>query len=264
MKTASLTRERAIQIILKRFHEIETVWDKSSQRSHQLSELSSFLSNLETNKEIDIHHLTRLHRHITPYISLEQLWTLMVPVEREFSKTNIVDEDFLITTDDSPKQEESIMPASVAADNIRSSFNIGGIFRTADCAGMDNVYLCGYSATPENPKVQKSSMGAHSSVPWSHEHDIKDLAARLHDENVQLIALETMPTASPPAAADIRFPCTVLLGNERFGLGKDMLAQADTVINIPVYGSKNSLNVVSAFSICAYEIRRRWEQAKGK
>jgi 23S rRNA (guanosine2251-2'-O)-methyltransferase len=81
-------------------------------------------------------------------------------------------------------------------------------------------------------------------------------------DSIQIVALETVSSATAPEDADIQFPCAILVGNERFGLDSNILAEADLIVKIPVYGEKNSLNVVSAFSIFAYEIRKQWQRIR--
>lgn len=261
MKISQISKERSIQIILKRFYELETIWLNPENRKRKLLDLKHYLASLEQSQDNNLPFLTRLHKHIDENISLEHLWTLIVPIEREYSKTNIVDEDFLTTSTDDHNHTVSCMPVSVVLDNIRSSFNIGGILRTADCAGLKKVYLCGYSASPDHPKVQKSAMGTHLSIEWEKKKDLLKLIEQLKQDAIQVIALETVPSATPPENARIQFPCAILLGNERFGLGTEVLAQADLILRIPVYGKKNSLNVVSAFAITAYEIRKQWNKS---
>src|SRR5210317_2069626 len=97
MNSSLPPKERSIQIILKRFHKLETIWDKPDHRKHELLKLKHFLQAKEKEPQNDLHFITSLHKHLTDDITLEQLWNLIVPIEREHSKLNITDEDFLIT-----------------------------------------------------------------------------------------------------------------------------------------------------------------------
>lgn len=260
MKIKQLTKERAIQVILNRFYKIERTWENSRARQKQLLELRSFLAALEKEDAENNPFLTRLHRHIHQDMSLEHLWTLMVPVEREFSRSNIVDEDFLVTSIDSNEQQPAnSMPVTAVLNNLRSSFNIGGIFRSSDCVGIEQLILCGYTATPDSEKVQKSAMGTENNVLWKKMRSIESAINSLNQDSINIYALETVKDAPSPGDITLKFPAAILVGNERFGFESDLLAEVDTVINIPTYGRKNSLNVVSAFSVCAYEFRRQWE-----
>lgn len=264
MKSEQITNERAIQVLLQKFHEVEQCWNDSRQRKMLLLELRNCLASLDEAENTDIPFITRLHKHINAEISLEQLWTLIVPVEREHARTNIKDEDFLIFSKDSEGESgKATMPVTAVVDNIRSSFNIGGIFRTSECAGIDGIHLCGYTATPENPKVLKAAMNTTDEVPWQSSRTIQSSTEELKSAGRTIYALETTDTAKQLHDVEVIFPCAILLGNERFGLSAETVAMADEVVSIPVYGKKNSLNVVSAFSIAAYEFRRQWNSHAG-
>jgi tRNA G18 (ribose-2'-O)-methylase SpoU len=139
----------------------------------------------------------------------------------------------------------------VVADNVRSAFNAGGIFRTADFFGVERLILCGYTPGPDNPQVKKTALGADETTPWERAGDVRDVVDRLHVEGRRVYALETADGATDIAACAPVWPCALLLGNERFGLDPDVVAMADEVLEIPSHGMKNSLNVVSAFAVAA-------------
>lgn len=145
---------------------------------------------------------------------------------------------------------------AVVADNIRSTFNTGGIFRTADFFGADKIILCGYTPTPENAQVKKTALGADATVPWESVADIRIAIDKLKAEGRKIYALETVDTAKDISTFTPEFPCAMLLGNERFGLDPDVISLADEVLEIRSHGIKNSLNVVSAFSVAAAFFRR--------
>lgn len=144
-------------------------------------------------------------------------------------------------------------PLSVIAHDLRSAYNVGSLFRTADSAGLAHVYLTGFTPTPEHRGVIKTALGAERSVPWSHHADIEPLLAQLHKEGVTLAALERIDNAQ--AVEDVtaeQFPLALLLGNEVQGVPPALLNQADFVLALPQYGIKDSLNVSVAFGIAAY------------
>jgi tRNA G18 (ribose-2'-O)-methylase SpoU len=139
---------------------------------------------------------------------------------------------------------ESFLPLAIYLDNLRSAFNVGSILRTTEAFRLGTV--CFSKATPfiDNPKVQKTSMNTCDKVPCEQHTDLSLLPR-------PLIALETAPEA--PSAFAFEFPSsfTLLLGNEEYGLSPDSLAACDAVVQIPLYGYKNSLNVASAYAIVA-------------
>jgi tRNA G18 (ribose-2'-O)-methylase SpoU len=260
VKIERLSEQRAVQLVLERFHEIENAWNDRDRRLRLLSDLRLFLTSLKDAQVLADPSLSGLDTHIKEDMDLTLLWSLVVPFEREHSIARITDESFLPRTDDrTTKRDLRAMPVAVVLENIRSAFNIGGIFRTAECAGIEEIVLCGYSATPQTESVTRSAMGCEKKVPWSQHRQTSSAISRMKKANRTVIALETLEEARTYHETDLAFPCAVLLGNERFGLNRATLAEADTVAKIPTYGGKNSLNVVAAFAVWAYEARRQWE-----
>jgi 23S rRNA (guanosine2251-2'-O)-methyltransferase len=144
------------------------------------------------------------------------------------------------------------LPCAVLVDNVRSLFNVGSIFRSADGAGFAHLYLCGISPTPDNRKLAKTALGAELSVPWSYHANSVVLAAELRSQGHILWALEAGRDATsifdirPPAA-----PLVLVVGNERAGVDPDLLARCAATVAIPMRGAKQSLNVATAFGIAA-------------
>ena len=117
----------------------------------------------------------------------------LVPLERVDKRAKVTDAEMGIrTTDDrtAPHQPPSGHLA-VVADNIRSAFNAGGLFRTADFFGVERLILCGYTPGPDNPQVKKTALGADETVLWEHAGDIRDVIDRLHAEGYTVYAPET-------------------------------------------------------------------------
>jgi tRNA G18 (ribose-2'-O)-methylase SpoU len=139
-------------------------------------------------------------------------------------------------------------------DNIRSAWNVGAIFRTADCLGVDKLYLCGITPTPENDSVQKTSLGAESSVKWEYARNALLVAERLKAEGARLWALEQDERAVPLNAelrmiTDEKKPLVLIIGNEVTGVDPALLDLCDKIVYIPMRGSKRSLNVEVAFGV---------------
>jgi 23S rRNA (guanosine2251-2'-O)-methyltransferase len=144
-------------------------------------------------------------------------------------------------------------------DNWRSIFNVGAAFRSADGAGVRHLYLCGITATPENQrKLAKTALGAERAVAWSYHPDAVKLAARLQCEGALLWVLERGSAAH--SLFDITtipddHPLVLVAGNEVAGVDPELVAMADRVIQLPMLGSKQSLNVAVALSIATYWLR---------
>lgn len=155
------------------------------------------------------------------------------------------------------------MPIHLVLDNMRSAFNVGSIVRTADCVRAEKVYFCGYTACPPHKKLEKTSLGAMPFVPWEHHDDPVQLLHFLKSQNIPIVALET--TNQSHSIWDFHFPLPValVLGNEALGVSGPILDMSDAIVEIPVMGFKNSINVAVASGIAAYEIQRQhWNRYK--
>jgi len=148
-------------------------------------------------------------------------------------------------------------PFSALLDNVRSAFNVGSIFRSADGAGLRHLYLCGVTPTPDHSKVAKTALGAEQSVTWSHHRNAVTLASSLVAQGWVLWALETGNEAQ--SIFDVEVPPTPLVlvvGNEVTGIDPDLLALCERCVSIPMAGRKRSLNVATAFGIAAILLGR--------
>jgi tRNA G18 (ribose-2'-O)-methylase SpoU len=139
--------------------------------------------------------------------------------------------------------------------NIRSAYNVGSIFRTADAAGVKKVYLCGYTPTPNNQKVIKTSLGAEKYILWEYYKQTWQLLKKLNANGIQIVALEQTKKSVDYRRFKPKFPIALMIGNEVRGLSKKILTYADKIIAIPMYGRKESLNVAVATGIAIYKIR---------
>jgi len=148
------------------------------------------------------------------------------------------------------------MPNFVAVlDNIRSLHNVGSIFRTADGAGVDKLFLCGMTGAPPRAEIRKAALGAEDHVAWEYFKTTEDALGKLKADGYHLVALEN----NTPRAKDFRdveyaFPLALVIGHEYNGISTQVLALCDSVISLPMRGKKSSLNVAVAFGITAYEI----------
>jgi len=157
------------------------------------------------------------------------------------------------------------MPSLALLDNIRSVWNVGSMFRTADAVGLGGLCLCGMTATPPRPDIEKTALGATLSVPWNYCADSLEAARALKDRGLAVIALEQTPTATDWDQFTCPFPHVFVVGHEVQGVRADILNIADQVVEIPMAGSKQSLNVAVSFGVLSYAIRRQWlaHQASG-
>ena len=149
-------------------------------------------------------------------------------------------------------------PLVVVAHDLRSAYNVGAVFRTADSAGLAGVVLTGFTPTPEHRGVLKTALGAQDAVPWRHTESVHDALAALRAQGYTVAALErTAGAVAPSEVPAAAFPLALVLGNEVSGVPPDVLEAADLVVGLPQYGVKASLNVSVAFGVAAYGLVER-------
>jgi 23S rRNA (guanosine2251-2'-O)-methyltransferase len=151
-------------------------------------------------------------------------------------------------------------------DNIRSAWNVGSIFRTSDGVGVQKLFLCGITPSPENAKVTKTALGAESTIPWEKYNNGVHLARVLKTKGYLLYALEDLPEAQPlyKVECDPKNPPIVLIvGNEISGIDPGIIELCDQVISIPMLGKKKSYNVAVAFGIAVSFLLYRQSVSQG-
>ncbi len=142
----------------------------------------------------------------------------------------------------------------VICDNLRSLYNVGSIFRTADALGVTKIYLTGITGTPQQPGLTKVSLGAEKSVDWEYVKSAYRLADRLHQQGINVVALEQACGSIDIKRFKPNFPLALVLGNEVEGVSSSVLKRCQSKIHIPMVGMKESLNVSVAFGIAGYQI----------
>ena len=155
------------------------------------------------------------------------------------------------------KGKKTIKEIIVILDNIRSTYNVGAIFRSADAAGVNRIYLCGITPTPPNPKISKVALGAEDYIPWEKTKATWRLLENLKKDSYFIIALEQGKKAKNIFKNKFNKKhnkIALLLGTEVKGLSNKILKRTDGLLEIPMFGKKESLNVAVAFGIAIYQI----------
>jgi tRNA G18 (ribose-2'-O)-methylase SpoU len=195
---------------------------------------------------------------ISSYESKEQIISLLFP---HFSEEFHSEKDFHFKTklqikNKDDEENKITKPVILILHNLRSAFNVGSIIRTAECFGIEELIFSGYSPTPEHPKVKQTAMGTSEKIKWSYSSDIFQTIRTLKDNDYHIFALETASPSVKLNELNFSGKCAVILGNEALGIDKNLLEIADTILEIPVFGWKNSLNVATATAICCYELTK--------
>lgn len=142
--------------------------------------------------------------------------------------------------------------------DIRSAHNVGSIFRTADAAGVEKIYLAGYTPAPRNQfgrvnkEIAKTALGAEETLPWQVVVDTLTLISKLKQDGYQIVALEQAPGAKDYRTTQLAEKVAILVGNEVAGVASEILAQVDLIAEIPMRGHKESLNVAVALGVALF------------
>ncbi len=147
---------------------------------------------------------------------------------------------------------------AIILHNIRSHYNVGAIMRTADGAGVSRIYLCGYTSTPVDrfgrtvPALHKTALGAEITVPWQHCDDTETAITECRRNGCMVVAVEQANDSIP--LRDFQAPERVayVLGSEIEGLSQDIISACDAVVELPMLGQKESLNVSVTAGIVLY------------
>lgn len=145
-------------------------------------------------------------------------------------------------------------PVFLILDNIRSMYNVGAIFRTADAARVEKIFLSGITAKPPRKEIEKTALKTIEYVPWEYCDDSKKLVMKLKDRGVQIVALEQTNVSINYKQFDFQKPVAVIVGHEIEGISDNLLNLSDAVVEIPMYGIANSLNVSVACGIILFHI----------
>lgn len=144
----------------------------------------------------------------------------------------------------------------VVLNNIRSLYNVGSIFRTADGAGVEKIWLCGITGQPPNKQIAKTALGAQDNVPWEYRADVVSLVRELKAKGYTLVLLEQLKGSIAHHDFVPKAPVCLVIGNEIEGVADQLVSLCDAAVEIEMTGLKNSLNVAVAFGIVAYEFRQ--------
>lgn len=167
----------------------------------------------------------------------------------------------LRTTPPNPTVARSIVknPITIILDNVLDTYNIGSIFRLADAVAAQKVILCGETLTPPNSRIKKASINTWGWVEWEYVSTAKVAAEKCKMQNAkcQIVAVEQDGRSIPFNQVHYEFPLAIVVGNETHGVSKEVLAVADTIVELPMWGINKSLNVMVSLGIVLYDMMRQ-------
>ena len=173
-------------------------------------------------------------------------------------KKGDMETNFEVRSFDSPMSFEdyNALPKNnlyIILDNLRSAFNVGAIFRTCDALRVSGLFLCGYTAFPPHVKLSKTSLGTIDFVPWKRFETAVEAVRGLQSQGMPVWAAETTSRSKPFHEVVYPRALGLVFGNEALGVGRDVLEIVDEIIEITLYGFKNSLNVATAVGVVGFK-----------
>ncbi|GGI56615.1 RNA methyltransferase [Winogradskyella haliclonae] len=153
-------------------------------------------------------------------------------------------------------------PMLIVLDNIRSLNNIGSVFRTSDAFLIEKIYLCGITAKPPHNDIRKTALGSTETVDWEYAESTLDVIKKLKTENVHICSIEQAENATmlndfkPQLGTKYAF----VFGNEVKGVAQNVVDTSDTVIEIPQYGTKHSLNISVSAGVVIWDVFSKLNQ----
>ena len=149
-------------------------------------------------------------------------------------------------------------PVIAVLENIRSAYNVGSVFRTADAFLLQGIYITGYTCTPPHKEIKKTALGAEDSVEWKHFANAAEAIEDLRTNGYKIYAVEqvTNSLSLEKLSFDPDDKIAVIFGNEVAGVEHDTILQCDGCIEIPQLGMKHSLNIATAAGVVLWEIVR--------
>ncbi|MCO6465349.1 MAG: hypothetical protein J5I53_01915 [Bradyrhizobiaceae bacterium] len=149
-------------------------------------------------------------------------------------------------------------PITVIVQDVRSRYNVGSIFRSADAFRIHELILCGYTPSPPSTEISKTALGSELTVPYRHVRDIHQALDDVENAGWKTFALElATPSTEISKLTPSHFPLALILGNELEGVSADVLERCKGSLHIPMHGVKHSLNVAVAAGIAMYEAVRQ-------
>ena len=149
-------------------------------------------------------------------------------------------------------------PITIVLDNVRSALNVGSVFRTSDAFLIENIILCGITATPPNKEIRKAALGASDSVNWEFEKNTVDSVLKLKNEGYHIMGIEQADKSSKLNDCTLpNKPIAIIMGNEVKGVSQEVLDICDDVMEIPQFGTKHSLNIAVTTGIVVWELWKK-------
>lgn len=153
------------------------------------------------------------------------------------------------------------LPVVIVLDDVRSAYNVGSIFRTADAFRVSGISICGISARPPHKDISKTALGATESVEWKYFHDVTEAVKLLIEEGFRVYAIEQADESIPlqQFTPEKGSKIAIIFGHEVFGVKEELFPFTDGCLEIPQFGTKHSFNVAISAGIVLWELSKKLE-----
>jgi tRNA G18 (ribose-2'-O)-methylase SpoU len=148
------------------------------------------------------------------------------------------------------------IPLIVVLENVRSAYNVGSVFRTADAFLIEAIYLTGYTAKPPHKEIKKTALGAEETVRWKHFTNAGGAIDELRQQGYEVFAIEQVENSISLEKTNFKDKTALIFGNEVSGVEQSTIALCDGTIEIPQLGMKHSLNIATAVGVVLWEVVR--------
>ncbi|OGH23169.1 MAG: hypothetical protein A3F31_04225 [Candidatus Levybacteria bacterium RIFCSPHIGHO2_12_FULL_38_12] len=147
-------------------------------------------------------------------------------------------------------------PVYIIVDNVLDTYNVGSIFRLADAAAAEKVFLCGQTETPPHTRIKKASINTTEWVAWEYAETAVSAASSIKHQvsGIKIIAIEQDARSVPYDKVEYTFPIALVVGNETHGVSKEVLDIADCIVELPMWGVNTSLNVMVSLGIVLFKV----------
>lgn len=169
-----------------------------------------------------------------------------------------------IIPEEKDKQSIKRNPIYLVLDNVLDTYNIGSLFRLADAAAVEKIYLCGECEIPPSTRISKAAIDTDKWVSWEYQKSAAEQVRKLKSQNVKIISLEQNVKSCPYDQINYQLPVAVVCGNETYGVSQEVIELSDVIAEIPMHGINVSLNVVVSTGILVFEILSKIENQSKK
>ena len=147
-------------------------------------------------------------------------------------------------------------PIYFVLDNVLDTYNIGSVFRLGDAVAVQKIYICGESEYPPSSRIHKAAVGTEEWVSWEKRDSAIEVIRELKEKNVQIIAVEQDSRSTPftMLTSKLNVPVALVVGHETNGVSKEVLDEADLIVELPMFGINKSINVWGSLAIIAYKV----------